>query len=674
MNAPSRGRGFYYLSALGAYAAFFFFYLKYVPLVRSFQMALVPVLLAAFILTAVRREWGVLFFVFCFPLINSLPYLFGIYENTPHAPAALVLFLVFFLGWLAGGRRPGLRPALGYPMFRPLILYLGIVAASGLITFLRFSDFFPFRTRGIYEFIVNVHGVRAGGALMSDVFSLLNYLTGPLFFAMILPLLASPRFVKKVLVSLSFAAALALGFSLLQRYYSLSLGNTPLFIRFNQINATFKDANSFAAFLTGFVPLALGMALSFRRGVKWFSASLVVFSLFVFPAVGSRASLAALFVALLGFALLAASGGGWPIKKKLIYVALSGFAIASLLGLLLAFQSRSALVKRIAPGLGLFSEDLTVDQFFNKRLRLWSAAWAMVKAYPLTGVGLGAYIIELPNYLQSLGMPLKRSDSALNYPIHVAAELGLVGLLLVVWVAAAVLKQLGMSWRSRSPDARFLLAGVLGGIAAFGVNFMFQTYVGSFDVKYTFWLLLALALAMGGGGTLPARGEKPGRRFVILGLTLVLVFGAVHFWNSSRSLSLEARTADLRIKQDFGLDRVEKTTDGREFRWTGRRAGLTVTVLGPTLRVPLLASHPDISRHPVRVRVYQVEGFFRGKRLLSDITIRDGLWQTYTLSLPGESGREVFLFFEVSRTWNPQKALGVRDPRNLGVAIGKIES
>jgi hypothetical protein len=179
---------------------------------------------------------------------------------------------------------------------------------------------------------------------------------------------------------------------------------------------------------------------------------------------------------------------------------------------------------------------------------------------------------------------------------------------------------------------------------------------------------------MGGGGTLPARGEKPGRRFVILGLTLVLVFGAVHFWNSSRSLSLEARTADLRIKQDFGLDRVEKTTDGREFRWTGRRAGLTVTVLGPTLRVPLLASHPDISRHPVRVRVYQVEGFFRGKRLLSDITIRDGLWQTYTLSLPGESGREVFLFFEVSRTWNPQKALGVRDPRNLGVAIGKIES
>jgi O-antigen ligase len=674
MNAPSRGRGFYYLSALGAYAAFFFFYLKYVPLVRSFQMALVPVLLAAFILTAVRREWGVLFFVFCFPLINNLPYLFGIYEDTPHAPAALVLFLVFFLGWLTGGRRPGLRPALGYPMFRPLILYLGIVAASGLITFLRFSNFFPFRTREIHEFIVNVHGVRAGGALMSDVFSLLNYLTGPLFFAMILPLLASPRFVKKVLVSLSFAAALALGFSLLQRYYSLSLGNTPLFIRFNQINATFKDANSFAAFLTGFVPLALGMALSFRRGVKWFSASLVVFSLFVFPAVGSRASLAALFVALLGFALLAASGGGWPIKKKLIYVALSGFAIASLLGLLLAFQRRSALVKRIAPGLGLFSEDLTVDQFFNKRLRLWSAAWAMVKAYPLTGVGLGAYIIELPNYLQSLGMPLKRSDSALNYPIHVAAELGLVGLLLVVWVAAAVLKQLGVSWRSRSPDTRFLLAGVVGGIAAFGVNFMFQTYVGSFDVKYTFWLLLALALAMGGGGALPARGEKPGRRFVILGLALVLVFGAVHFWNSSRSLSLEARTADLRFKQDFGLDRVEKTTDGREFHWTGRRAGLTVTVLGPTLRVPLLASHPDISRHPVRVRVYQVERFFRGKRLLSDITIRDGRWQTYTLSLPGESGREVFLFFEVSRTWNPQKALGVRDPRNLGVAIGKIES
>jgi O-antigen ligase len=674
MNAPSRGRGFYYVSALGAYAAFFFFYLKYVPLVRSFQVALVPVLLAAFVLTAVRREWGALFFVFCFPLINNLPYLFGIYEDTPHAPTALVLFLAFLLGWLGVGRRPGLRPALGYPLSRPLLLYLGIVAISGLITFLRFSNFFPFRTQGIYEFIVNVHGVRAGGALMSDVFSLLNYLTGPLFFVIILPLLAAPKFVTRILITFSSAAALALGFSLLQRYSSLSLGNTPLFIRFGQINGTFKDANSFAAFLTAFVPLAMGMALSFRGGVKWFSFSLVALSLLVFPAVGSRASLAAMFVALLGFALLGASGGGWPIKKKLTYVALSFFAVAALLGILLTLQSRSALVKRISPGLRLLSEDITADQFFNKRLRLWSAAWAMVKSYPLTGVGLGAYIIELPNYLQSLGTPLKRSDSALNYPIHVAAELGLVGLLLVVWLAAAILKQLGGSWRSRSPDRTLLLAGVLAGLAAFGVNIMFQTYVGSFEVKCTLWLFIALALSLGGQGTVPAPAEKLDRRFVYLGLALILVFGAAHFWNSTHSLSLASRTADLRISQDFGLDRIEKTADGREFRWSGRRAGLTVTVLGPTLRVTLLASHPDIGSRPVQVRVYLVEGFFRKERLLGDITIHEGRWQTYTFSLPGESGREIFLFFEVSRTWNPQKVLGVRDPRNLGVAIGKIES
>jgi len=63
-------------------------------------MALIPILFTAFVLTVWREEWGILFFMFCFPLINNLPYFFGIYEDTPHAPTALILFLVFFMGWL----------------------------------------------------------------------------------------------------------------------------------------------------------------------------------------------------------------------------------------------------------------------------------------------------------------------------------------------------------------------------------------------------------------------------------------------------------------------------------------------------------------------------------------------------------------------------------------------
>ncbi len=298
----------------------------------------------------------------------------------------------------------------------------------------------------------------------------------------------------------------------------------------------------------------------------------------------------------------------------------------------------------------------------------------MTRDYPLTGVGLGAYIIELPNYLRTLGLPLKSTDSALNYPLQVTAELGLAGLALVAWAVFEILKLIGRSWRSCPREKKHLLAGVIAGLAAFGINLQFQTFIGSFEVKAVLWLLIAVTMALGREGGWPGRGApSPRRNFGRPVLGLVLAFAAVHFWNSTHSLSLERRTAALGIRQEFGLDKVETTPEGREFRWSRKQAAMTVRLAGPDLEIPLLASHPDVRERPVVVRVFQVADFFRGKKLLSVITIRDNSWMTCRLSLPGETGRDVILLFEVSRTWNPLRTLGAPDPRNLGVAIGKVE-
>jgi hypothetical protein len=88
--------------------------------------------------------------------------------------------------------------------------------------------------------------------------------------------------------------------------------------------------------------------------------------------------------------------------------------------------------------------------------------------------------------------------------------------------------------------------------------------------------------------------------------------------------------------------------------------------------MPLHASHPDIVADPVLVRVYRLAGFFEGKVLLGEAAIGDSSWKTLSLSLPDEMGREIILLLEVSRTRNPQKTLGTPDPRDLGVAVGKI--
>ena len=673
METAARRRIWPLVLILPAFLGFLLFYQKYVPLVLPFQLALAPAVFACFLLTAIRLEWGILSFVFLVPLVNNLPYLFGIYEDIPHAPTALVLVLGFVLGWLVRLARGDSPPRPSLPFLRPLGLFLTLVAASGLVTLFRYADFFPIRADGIYEFIVNVKGVRAGGAMMSTAFSWLNYWSGPLVFLIVFSRLHSPQFRRRVLLWLSIAASFSLAFSLVQKFHSLSLGNTPLSIRFSQINATFKDANSLAAFLACFIPLALGMALTFRRAFRWFSLLLAAFSLFILPAAGSRSSLAALLSGLALLGLLMITTLRIPAKKKIVYALVFLLALAVFLSLFFLLESRSTLGQRVSASVSRLSEDPSLDAFFNKRIRFWRAAWTMFKNYPLTGVGLGAYIIELPNQLQKMGFKFRQTDSAQNYLVQVAAELGLAGLLAVLWAAAGVLKQLWRSWTTCPSERKFLLAGTLSALAAFGINFGFNTYIGAFEIKSIFWLLLALALAMGGPYESPAPVKNRRRNISLLGLAVVLCFGGVHLWNSSHSLSIGQRTADLKLSQDFGLDKLEKTDAGFEFRWSGKSAGLAVNIEKPILILPLLASHPDIQKNPVKVRVYLVKDFFKEKKLLDVITIRESRWETYRYDLAGEKGRDVILLLKVSRTWNPQKTLGTPDPRNLGVAVGRID-
>lgn len=61
------------------------FYYKYVPLVPAFQITVVPILLTVFLITILKVKRGILLFIFLFPLINNLPYFFGIFLDIPHA-------------------------------------------------------------------------------------------------------------------------------------------------------------------------------------------------------------------------------------------------------------------------------------------------------------------------------------------------------------------------------------------------------------------------------------------------------------------------------------------------------------------------------------------------------------------------------------------------------------
>jgi len=362
------------------------------------------------------------------------------------------------------------------------------------------------------------------------------------------------------------------------------------------------------------------------------------------------------------------------LKKGILYsVGISIVIIFMVVALFISFpdsrtsQRLKSIVNRYKAG--------QIERILGRRLTYrWKMAGYMMADYPLTGVGTGAFIIESSNYSEIHNIRFRESESAENYFLQVGSELGILGLFFSLWIFWEIFKQIKRSLGKYLVQDRwkYIQLGISCGLFSIFLIFLVHTFIGSYEIKYTFWLLAALIFCLSRSEKEPEEKLHFSKIFKILSIILIVVFGAVHLWNSTHSLSLKSRTEQLGLKQEFGLDKLEKTDDGREFRWTRGYGGLAIKVKKPVIEIPLLASHPDIRKKPVKVKIYLVKDFFKKKELLDEMVLKESIWKTYEYNIPEEVNQEFILLIKVNRTWNPQKALGAPDPRNLGVAVGKI--
>jgi hypothetical protein len=654
-----------------------FFYLTYVPLLSGYQLALAPILLAVFACTVFSRETGTLLFIFLFPLINSLPYFFGVYESTPHAPTALVLFLFFFFGWMFHSAIFKKELTFEEPIFKPLLVFSVLIVLSAAITVFKFSNFSPFLSDSFYELITNVNGVSAGGAVMSTVFASLNYLSGFAFFLILVNTMKSRDTVRRIIILIMIGFSLSLIFGVYQQYVNLELGNTPKWIAKEMITSTFKTPLAFSAFLSVLIPVVLSVFLAFRGIIRVCALLLFVFALSFIPQTSSRSSLGAVIIALvfMAFFILTKAHIKGASSRKIL-----GAVAVLLIIFILAFSVLGNL------------EDSTLHKRFNELKRnyekggvekalgirldyRWRMAVRMMIEYPLSGVGVGAFIVELPNYLKLAGGAHEVADSAENYVLQVGSEMGVIGLIFALWIFWEIIRAISRSLRqSRVTDRwRYIQVGISCGIIAIFFNFVFHTYIGSYETKYTFWLLVALLFVLEKGEDEVKRQAWFTKKIILLASVVIILFGMIHAWNSTHSLSLKSRTERFGFEQIFGLYQSEKTETGREFFWTREYGGLTLRVEGPIIEIPLHAAHPDINENPVWTKLFLVKDLFQEMRLLDDFAISTNIWQNYTYAIPEEVGQKITLLIKVDRTWNPQKIKGAQDPRNLGVAIGRIQ-
>ena len=324
----------------------------------------------------------------------------------------------------------------------------------------------------------------------------------------------------------------------------------------------------------------------------------------------------------------------------------------------------------------------------------WDPGLKMLRDYPLTGVGMGGFIIEAANYTEFYKATNSVPESAENYLLQVGSELGMAGLLAVLWLIGALFHEIrtGFREKARAEDRgrAFLARGIAFGVLAFALDAQLHSFIGSYEIKYTLWLFVGLLFALSRGPEdVPASegaaigsdepeqsGAKirfPRRYRPVVAVLALAAFGLIHLWNSTHSLSMRSRSETLGLVQDFGLYPAEKSPDGGEFRWTREYGAIPLKAGIAELALSIRAGRPDVARKPIKVGIYFVKGLFRSRRLLKDVILGDAEWTTVPLTLGEKTHGEALLLLEVDRTWNLRKEGGADDPRNLGVAVRRAE-
>ncbi len=266
-----------------------------------------------------------------------------------------------------------------------------------------------------------------------------------------------------------------------------------------EIFSTFFNPNPLGGYLALLLPLALALALTARllwqRLALGFSALLLLIAL---PLTGSKGAYVGLFVAALIFVFLLARLSARP--KRAVRLVLGGCVLAALAVALPLLLSPALHAKVLA----VFSPQSAPNMF---RILTWKGTWIMALRNPVLGIGPGAFESVFTTYAVA-----DFTRQAHQNFLQVAAEQGLAGGLIFLWLWGAVLFT---GWRlvkdaGRSRADRLLAAGMMSSLVVFLVHSLFDYdwYIGA--VGQALWLSAgALAFTAHGRALAPVASPAP---------------------------------------------------------------------------------------------------------------------------------------------------------------------
>lgn len=247
--------------------------------------------------------------------------------------------------------------------------------------------------------------------------------------------------------------------------------------------ASFSDANTLGIYLSALSPLVLGLAFYYYRGAKRFALGLVGLLAMIGVALTySRPTLLAIYAALFFFAVVKKSRG---LIIFLIAIALISPFIAP------------ASVKNWARSVNYNPLRFMCN---DDRIAIYRNSLHMVGDHPIRGVGANVFMKNYKKYKES---PEYRNVVTSDYHyahnnfLHLAGELGLLGLGVFLWLLYRLFKEGALVYKRLEDNfLKTVSLSVIVCLAAFLVNGLTESSLYYSRLALIFWYLAGFSLGV----------------------------------------------------------------------------------------------------------------------------------------------------------------------------------
>jgi len=464
-------------------------------------------------------ERGLLVLILLSCVINSLPVI--IIKLELFYPLVLFAFLGFVLGARFRASESEIKLFEEDSKFKILsffiILFTITITISVVFASLNNFNIFNLKEQGIRLFIINVIGSTSLSALLFSLEMYLNYImTFILLFLMVKRLKITRRFLLRLFYTLFSANIIVFLVFIYQVFFDKRFGVQPHWIRAEQLNSTMYNPNAYGFFL--FLNIGIFTAFLFYLDNK--NKILCLPVLFILPIQiiysGSRNSLMGMVI----FAVLIISYFLFPallnlikkrkVNKNDVRVAVTVLILLIIVPLIFSLVMlktgmswdsdivKPSLLVRLGKNVEQIQSDDPLPGLTSGRTIIWPQAFNVIRDYPVVGIGIGTFPLELPNYLKISGSELRITDYTLNTYLQILAENGIFSFIFFVGLYAVLISIIFNNLKkiNGEKNRKFVIIFIFIIFTCLVMfNFVSGTNYYEGQIIYSFILILSLLLS-----------------------------------------------------------------------------------------------------------------------------------------------------------------------------------